>query len=536
MPRGQSQNQETGQDIATIEGHTINSNEIRLFEDDARKLQAMQAPGPSDPNSEFKIQFLALQSAIQNAILSKIASERGVKIGEPEMEAVLQDQIKKSINQRRQQVVGMAKLPPTATAAEIEAAYTKLVGTSSSADEAKMLADVKKAEAAIVDNDVRKSHFLGPIVLKAAVAQTMVTEDDVKKSFDNLVFRVIRLTDAKIPIATRLATAQKAQADLKAGKKFEEVAKAIDPKMSVEPSKLSRGLLEQVPNYKSLLSLKAGEVSPVMDETINPTVYLLDKIEPNVPPDFDKIKVGLMAQKKEEVASKKLIDEIKNRTKQIKFQSKSYEAGYRLGSMLGGLDDQTNRAQDLKKLVAAAKLAPSDSPGGHKLVVLGSYIAEEEAYRRATKEEQVKMGSDRLEAISGVLEVTESISLRIDLAETAFKLNQNDRGFDDLMKAAQENIDFQKDGFTINAQITKIATDAEAQKKITPAQRALVQKELDRYQKEKADFEKSQEQLKTEQTAESKKMDAEVQKAQDEAKKAGKTLPNKPAGTTGSTK
>jgi peptidyl-prolyl cis-trans isomerase D len=192
-----------------------------------------------------------------------------------------------------------------------------------------------------------------------------VSDEDAKKSYDANLAKYTAEEQRKISqiVFTDQADADKAAADLAAGKTFDDLAAA----RNLKPGDTDLGLITRdhfadMTVGDTAFSLPAGSVSGVINGQFGPVILRVDSVQPKVVKTFDEVKAEL----KQQIATQRAAEEITNQHDMIEDERAGgatlaeTAAKYGLKPIAIPAVDATGKGEDGKPV--------ADLPGGNDLV------------------------------------------------------------------------------------------------------------------------------------------------------------------------
>ena len=522
---------------------TVGQNNITVGQIDAQYKQGAsqyESMGMTlTPDLEFLLFSTSLRNSIDTALMGELAKRKALSLDDVSVLSVFEKQIDAQIDQAKMTLALQKKVPDNATPAQIDAAFKEMTGKTIAEMKTEAVAEMKKG---LADQATRQNMVMAavPTLLREAYAsQAQVNEAELKKSYDQFVMEAIPFNDLKKSLSEREEAADKAYDELEGGKAFAEVKKQYAPSAPTTPVTLPYTLVEGSPELKGLLNLKPGEVAePVLREG-SPVIYRLTKVTNSLPADFEKNKAQLLESRRASIADitlRKDLEELKKATP-VTWKDDILKLVYEVATVPV---DESNAARREKYLALAEELSNTSLKSAlntsDKIRSQGAFIALQQAYDLSTPAQQKELGEQMAEAQLDVLEYSESLSLRMSLAQYYFDISDGDSLTEQLETAADNNTSFDPTGQQNYVTVTNFLKKSVDAKKITDEQRKKVQAKLDRWLKDKAEFVKEEEEARKEREAVQKELDEadkkEAEKAkkdEEEAKKkAGTAPPTKP--------
>lgn len=347
------------------------------------------------------------------------------------------------------------------------------------------------------------------------------TEDQVKKSYEFVqVKRVWVKADEKISDADAKAKADKAYADLKAGKSFESVMEAYSDEPA-EPGKkkgdnmmkLDASMLEGVPDYAIVNKLQPGSYSEPVKVTGGYAVYKYTGKISDVPKDFDKKKADYIAQYEVMESQRILQKELEKLGKEIepKFHIPAYEALY-LFQKAQMEKAGTAQTDAFKKAYEAAKGVNLEEARGSVAAIV--QLAAFQRLYDAPGADKAKMKPEYLASIEKFLKNEDNWAYRKELIDGYKEAKDGTKATEQILVAMDKNIKYDQTGQSTFSDINA--------KFIELKQAGLVTPEQEKEFREKQDLWRSEKKATDDQAAEYKKQMDEEKKKADAAAKAEK--------------
>lgn len=414
----------------------------------------------------------------------------------------------------------MGQLKPDSTDKDLDDFATRVGGQNFQALYQKKADDVKKN---LKDSQRRISEVLTAgqqFYVDKVRSGINPTDDDVKKQFDSdVVKRVVVKTDAKVTADQAKAKADKAYADLKAGKSFEDVMDAYSEdtpavgkkKKSENEITFPISMVDQFPDFKVLTTLQPGGYSEPQKTTEGYVIYKLVSKKQDLPKDFDKAKEKyrqdyINAQLEKKVKAE--LDEAE-KTEKPNFQIKAYEAIYKFAKASGNGQSMP----DEKALMEVYDLAKTVQPGDPKadLAAIVAYQAIDTVYNMP-KSDKAKLKTPRMEALQSFLEYNDTPNLRLELVDYFKELKDGDKAYEQLNKAMDKNMSYDDVAQRNFADLSAKFLELKSAGLIKPEQEKEFRSKQEQWKIDKKKYDDQQAEMK-------KREDEAKKKAEEEAKK-----------------
>ncbi|MBS1713142.1 MAG: hypothetical protein JST30_02265 [Armatimonadetes bacterium] len=481
QPQAQNQNVAL---VAELDGKKVGSDDVLKVADVLRR----DRPTNGDPRQEFRLTVDALDQSLTLIAIDGLAKLKGASADDKTIAEYVENDFRERAARVKASYIATKKLKPDATDAEFEAVFKKDPQAGG-----KTFDEIKKAaveQGQTLANDpengaVFRAQVLVHALTKAYAASVEATPEAYKKSTESFETKSLPFDDVKVPLDERKATADKALADLKGGMKFPDAIKKYAPKKPDIALPMPRALVEASPELAPILSIKPGQVSDVIVFQGNPTIYIVDSVKANVPPDFDKKQKFYLDTYKTSQATKQLGKDLEEVKKSVKWHSDVCRLSFELGVLESkgpteGIDAFHAALRDIASKLKDAK--PTDLLGA-KLQAMAKFEAFETVFSSSKPEEKKEMRAERSEMIRDVLSDTESVVLRLELFDNEAEAGNFEAAGEALVDAAKNNTGSDPIAIDLNQQITTKLEAARTAKKIDTAVLDAVQKEIDNFKK-----------------------------------------------------
>ena len=352
------------------------------------------------------------------------------------------------------------------------------------------------------------------------------TDDEVKKGFE--VFEIKRILVKSASAETDAAAKSKidkALADLKANKSFEEVMDSSSEEVQTDPKKkksenvvkLTLNEAERLPDFKSVLKLQPGSYGDPEKVTEGYSIikYVGKKVD--IPKDYDAKKAQYRQQNISEQVQKKFKAEMDKVEKEVvpKFEIKAYEAVYRYqkAAVLPAGPEQDKEFQAIFELTKGVTSADEKSD----VAAMAQVIAIQKLYDRPSAD-KAKLKADRIGALENYLTYSDSWPYRKDVIDFYKEQKDKTKAFDQVLIAMEKNFKFDAQGQTAFSDINGKFLELKTAGLVNADQEKQYSSKRDQWQSDKKKYDE-------EQTALKKQKEADDKKAAEEAKK-NKTAPS----------
>ncbi len=356
------------------------------------------------------------------------------------------------------------------------------------------------------------------------------TDDDLKKQFESVTFKQITIkTDAKVTDDQAKAKADKAEADLKAGKSFEDTMDAYSEEAPM-PGKKKKSENEQTypvnivgeaPDFKPLLALKPGGYSDPVKVGTGYTIFKLIDRKIKVPDTFEKQKDQIRTSFISQESQKQMKEQLDKIEKEVKpsFQIKAYEAAYIfMRAQSAGSPDETAKA--VQNAFDIAKTVGKQDPGYD----IGISIAKmsSDVLFNSPKADKAKLKADRLKVLESYVEDNKDWASSKEVIDNYKDAKNGDAAYHALTQAFDKNLGFDIDAQRDYSEISAKFLELKAAGLIKPEQEKEFLGKQKQWSTEKTKYDQEQALIK-------KQEDEARKKAEEDAKKAKANAPKTPA-------
>ncbi|RYG33518.1 hypothetical protein EON81_17950, partial [bacterium] len=318
------------------------------------------------------------------------------------------------------------------------------------------------------------------------------TEADLRATFDNYTLKRILLPKAE---GTK-AQAEKIEAELKGGLKFEEAMNRYSKDLPMPNKKVADNVLNVTgqmlsdEQYKPLKGLKAGEISAPVDSFEGTVIYKVVSVKSELPKDFEKNKAMMLEAKSRQNAEAELQTKTAGIAKGegVVWKNDVYKAIFSLNAP--PTEDPKSGDANLRVAADAGKAASAKAAGDElRLAGLLRYAALSRLAMSPTAD-KAALRKEQIEAINDILKGREDATLRTKLI-ALYVEEKSPLAGPALVEAAKFNNDFTDKGQSQYAEMAKQLADLKKASLIKPEDATAVDAELANWRKGKADFEKT---------------------------------------------
>lgn len=497
MNAGTCQNQQTSETpeqaipIAKIKDVVVALNVVEQRYDQAA-AQTLNVEGGPPPERAAEIYASALDIELRMVAQREIARQKGIQITSQRILDQAAKQFDEQIAQQRGILTQLGQIKPNATEAEIQAALSTAFGVK---DIAQARADLlKQVETNLQKPSTRQqmeAEATGPLLIEAFAGEIKLSDEELKKDLEKFVTKRVAFYPFEHPDVDLAAKAEKVLAEIKGGLSFEaamdkysdDPAPADKKKKSESTVDLTRAVMSYDDSYKPLLELKPGDVSPVIQLNTGPAIFKIIRVDTKLPDNFESTKEDLRKNRVREIAVKKIQSDIESMLKSddLKWQSDGFRV---LHSWLKALRDpellKDEAAQNSKMAEIAdeaEKVLEAGDPIGNRAAQLAFYSALDKVFDASAGEKKKEMQERWVKAATAVLESTENVALRIEIAELQLSENMAKPAAEALLVAAQANSGYGEGALanykkieTIRTKVVAAGVDADLRKQLEDAQ------------------------------------------------------------------
>lgn len=514
--------------IVTVDGNRLTYREYQSLVDRQQEQASQQFGGFQLPQAYLLIQRpQILTGAVRLLAFQSMAKTKGVKVDEASVTAFLEMELDRQINLEKATLIKEGKLKKDADQAAFEKAFKDKFTRTPAEIKTEQVNQIKEQFKTNATEAIRSQTPL--MLMNQITAGIKISDEELKASFDNFSVEAMAFSKPDMPEDEREKKADEAKAALAGGKAWADVAKqmAITP----ETSTFTRSEIEAQENVKSLLDLKAGQVSDVLMTPNGPTIYRVTKIEPKLPSDFEANKESL----RRTLAQGRAADQLKKEadaliaTDKVQWNDKAMKLLYDLGIALEDPKMQASAAERKSRMQAfeaeAVKLASGTEPGAGMAPQV-RLIAQQVYWNDLTDQEKSTLRQDRIEALEDFFTYSEDSGFRLELYDLFMAEGDKENAAQQLAAAVDSGIGYDQMGQQQISEIRGKLFEAETNKKLEPEQLEVVKKALNTWAANKAEYDKEQTAIAEEQAKIDAEMEAERKKMEEEDKAAGNTPAN----------
>lgn len=508
----------------TVNGTTYSAEQIDTL---ATNFATNQNIDRADPQNDFQAVAAALTNIVGEVVVQNLANQAGLKASDEKILTTAEEQLKSQIEMFKIQLQLSGQLKEGAKPEEVEAAFTKAAGKSSQQIMADQMTQLKEE---IKKPEVRKQmelQTLAKMVQDDFNAKVEYSEEDLRKSYDLFKLEEIAFDASKETPEKIEELAEQARAELEAGKSPAEVRKKFAPESKRTTVDLPRDMLEGSAVYEPILKMEAGQVSDPIQPFGFTSVFKLVKVEPKLPPDFEKNKANLIKTRKDAKGQEefsKLFNDARDAVK-LEWKDDGLRLIWDLATIISDPDLNMKPDELTTKLndILTQSKGSLGAASSMRHVALAAYVASDRLLTVAKPEDREMIETEWLDNLNTVLTYYESIQVRLAAAQTLMASKQNDAAAEMILEAARANGDYETTGKNNYDQINLILKSAKDSKAFSDEQVKNIEAELQKWLTAKVEFEKEQKEIEAENQKAMEELDKEEEAAKKEEAAAAKT-------------
>lgn len=478
--------------IVTVGSSSITAPEVEnaATEQQSKYEKQNLDQGNLDPVPTVQIAQLyasALYGKVMTLIEGEIAAGQGIKVTDEDIKTAVNQQVDADVAQLKAQLVQQGALKADCTPADID----KFLVSKNQGTVAEIKANLLKEVSAKPE---ARSQIAAHNLQQKIASELKFTDDELKLARAEVkVKRIFVAKDASAKEDPKKAI-EKAEADVKGGKPFVEVAKAVSAASSSSASNAGSDLDFSMadafadPKFASLKQAKVGFITPIIDLPQGYAIYQVSSIKPYESKDWAKEKPMVQAQVTSSIAQlkvAKLIEDYESSDK-LKWSNKAYEALYTVAK--AGMMSADDRNAKLKPIADGA-ITGTDA-GDARPLAFARYIASTFIYNLlpAAEREKDAERDKRLTVLAEFTKVSEGADIRIEMARL-LAAKKDAAAVESLTIAASAiSTNFGPSGDGFARQIGDIMAQLTKDRLITDEQIKAVNDALDAHKKNKEDY------------------------------------------------
>jgi parvulin-like peptidyl-prolyl isomerase len=492
--------------------------------------QQLQQFGQGNPDilnqlpPDMKLGFYAqaIGSVIQQGYMFTLASRAGIKVDDTNIKKDLGIDTVASFKAKvREQLETSGQLKKGASEKEFEDFLAKAL-------QGKKIDDVYAEQIKQIDELLKDPVKKSKAVLSATLTlyqeklrkDMKPTDDDVKKSFDTYEVKQIVTNGAD------RAKIDKAYADIKGGKTFEEIADAVSEAPAMQGKKKSESLLPvpgsmlTMPDYEPIAKLQPGAYSEPVKTAVGFVIYKFVGKKSNVPKDFDTSKDQYRLQYIGQEIQRKIQKDVEGLEKDMKpeFMEKAYEGIYAF-SKASSKTDPKEQAAEYQRIYDLVK-GVSKSDNGYELAT-ATEMACMTKLVDAPGADKAKLKPARIATLEKYVETNDKAwDKRKELIEIFKEDKQAEKAYSLILAALDKNMSYDMMGQSTYSDISATFQTLKTANILKPEQVKEFEGKQKQWLDAKASFDKQQAEYK-------KQQEADAKKAAEEAKKSSTNAPAK---------
>ncbi len=502
--------------VATVDGIPLNAEAIAT---QAARIQE-RSFGGTDITSKATSYAYAIHTALREAAVRSLLAKEGA-ISDSEVKDAAERVSEQQIDQVKGGLIQRQKVKPNATEADFDKAYA-------AENNGKSLADLRKNNV-IVFTDAYKDQtkkesvieILGDQILMGRYGGKAVSSDAaLRDSYKLYNLKRIFFSAQSGSKETPEARADKAMADLKAGKSFDLLMDTLsnDPPMpgkaiheKTDPT--STDLMDRQPELAALKTKAPASTTGVIDVPGGKAIYELASVSDSVPGDFDKNKEKYRAERMAQVGRPELdkrLDAILN-SDAVKWQHEGYHALAAVADVIaqptGGTEAGLAKAFQVAETAYKSK-DPDEKQKAAMAMLAATAMLDNLQSADAVKTKALQLTA--LEAVTGAGMQDSAISLK--LADLYGDAKKGDKATEALISASKSNSRYDAVGEAIFRQVVDKALKFEKDKLITKEQLESIQAQQALWSEARSSSEKADAEAKAEIDKQKKENEAELAK------------------------
>jgi hypothetical protein len=433
----------TGNPVATIDDYSATDSEIKAGVDD-RSAQSTSAPSPLSTASDY---VSVTANVMDHLFKLALASEKGVKMDDNAVQDAIPSLWQQQIETFKSILTSEGKLKPTSTEKEFEDAFQKETQYSQgmTIDQAKQYFtdEFNRAFSMPSRRELIRSEIAWTQLMQKYRAAVNLTDDQVKNSFNDYSVQQIVFVGKTGAEGQQLA--EKAEADIKGGMKFEDAIKKYSTdkpavgKNLTDPQPIQSSYLQYFPNDRPLLDLKTGEVSSPIDDGTNTKIYKVIKITPDPTNSYATKKADVRKQMLDSSAQDAMQKDLTalEKSDKLVWKSDAFKAIYDFTKVNQSSPGQMK--EDTKKVEDEARAAIKSDSGHSDVATYALLIANTSIWNSATPAEQKSLTADRIATFEQVLQTMQDGQMEVDLSDLYLRAGRMDDAIK-MLKQASTNV------------------------------------------------------------------------------------------------
>lgn len=358
-------------------------------------------------------------------------------------------------------------------------------------------------------------------------ANVDTSDTALKASYDKIIYKTIMLNGANAK-----SKAEEVLAKIRGGMDFDEAAKQFSmmkkPDGSVQLDSTTGTRIDMLsdPQRRSLINLKAGEVTDVQSAAGASYIYKLVAVKPDVPKEFEKGKKERAEMLSQQVANARLNEEIVKLTGEKGEKVQWTDNGFNLVTDYLAAVSSDDKVARLEKVIEDSQDVSTQFSDIAPIVRYAAINLLQVEVKDPAKKKQ--LAEQLLETYDRVVEIAPSIELRFQYVNALLNANKGDRALelllDNVMAATPASEQTEPIVKHVESLLPKVANRATKGNKLVTE----IQEEIKSWRDELASRKEEEAELKKQNAAEEAELkkqnaaeEAELQK-QEAAEKAKK--------------
>lgn len=471
--------------VAQLGDYKITSQMI----DKQADRMGQQLGGSPNPQQLMQTIGLVLDSNVQQALNYKLMADNGIELTDQDLSAQVASEEAMEIQQRlKPQLVDAKIVDANATDDQVKAALKKQ-GQDLDKLAADELANLRKSLA----DPLEKPHILAAYgqqkLLSKLGEKITVTDEQLMHDLDQVTYKRILI---RVTGAADAAKASDVLKSLNSGMSFDAAMdkysgdRPVQGK-SVHDLSTTSPRRDLPPDVRSAIDkLKVGQHSDVVNSPEGSLIYELVSVKPISQADFEKTKDSARKAYRESQAGtvlQKAIDDLKKKNP-VDWKEPVYKAGYDLNQLITNpphLADPKKEIDQLKQIEKTCADTQANDGGVLRDAALFRFAAFELLYQKSPVADQQKLTDEHIEVLKNLFNYIDDTQERINLAELLVGKKDGKGATENLITAAQRNLNEMNDdqmSFTTNTRIVSLEARMENEKLISADDKATLDKAL----------------------------------------------------------
>lgn len=507
--------------VVTVEGVPITAEAIGLQA--SRLLENSQ--GEPDSTNKASAFALSTHTALRAAAIVALLEKEGA-VSDAEVKKAAEAVADQQIDQVKGRLIAENKVKPNATDADFDKAFGAESG-------GRKIADLRNNNV-ITFTDAYKDatkkssvlQILGDQILIARYGGKAVADDQaLRDSFKLYNLKRIFFSAQSGAKETPEARADKALADLKAGKSFDSLMDTVSNDPAAPGKQLHETttptpsqILDRQPELATLKGKAPLTTTGVVDVPGGKAIYQLASVQDSTPPDFDQKKEKYRSEKIAEVGRPELekkLTAILN-SDAVKWNHMGYHALEAIAGVIAEPMGMNEAAVDKAMKVAEEAVKSKDADERTKGAM--AMLAASSMLDTMQSADPVKVKAVQLTALEAAVAAgLQDATISIKLADLYGQAKNGAKATDALITASKSNIRYDAPGEALFRQIVDKSLKLEKDKVITKEQLESIQAQQALWSQARTESLKADAEAKAEIDKQKKENEAEIERQKKEA-------------------